>query len=268
MMFRLRRLPTVKVLLGLAFLCLGFTACSRHGIKDRMAPEDRLVLADRLQSEDKCIRAVEQYEKLLSEFPTPQVAERARFNLAACHLDLEQYDLARTKFEDFVDSYPKSDMVDNALYMIGLSYMRAAPRPERDQTQTFKALNELSLLLREYPESDVRGVAEKAVTECRSKLAKKEYLAGRLYLNMKSFRSARVYFDSVIETYGDTPWAASALLLKGRSYAGQKRYEDARAAYQQVIDDFPGSEAGDKAAHEIRELEHVRPGGEDVESGK
>ena len=267
-MFRLRRLPTVRVLLLFALLCLGFTACSRHGIKDRMAPEDRLALADRLQGEDKCVQAVEQYEKLLSEFPTPQVAERAKFNLAACHLELEQYDLARTEFENFIDFYPKSERVDNALYMIGLSYMRAAPRAERDQTETLKALNDLSLLLREYPESDVRGVAEEAVAECRSRLAKKEYLAGRLYLNMKNFGSARVYFDSVIETYGDTPWAASALYLKGRSYAGQKRYEDARAAFQKVIDDFPGSEAGDKAARELRELEHVRPGGEDVESGR
>lgn len=267
-MFRLRGLISVRVLLVLAFLCLGFTVCSRHSVRDRMAPADRLALADRLQGESKCVRAVEQYEKLLSEFPTPQVAERARFNLAACHLELEHYDLARTEFEDFVDSYPKSDRVDNALYMIGLSYMRAAPRPERDQTQTVKALGELMLLLREYPESDVREAAEEAVAECRSRLAKKEYLAGRLYLNMKNYGAARVYFDSVIETYGDTAWAAPALLLKGRSYAGQKRYEDAGAAFQRVIDDFPGSDASGKAAREIRELEHVRPGGEDVESGR
>lgn len=259
---------TVRVLLIFALLCLGLSSCSRQSVKDRMAPEDRLALADRLQSEGKCVKAIEQYERLLSEFPTPQVAEQARFNLAACRLEMEHYDLARADFEDFIDSYPKSERADNALYMIGLSYLRAAPRPERDQTQTTKALNELTLLLREYPETDVREAAEGAVAECRSRLAEKEYLAGRLYLSMKDYVAARLYFDSVIENYGDTPWAARALLSKGRSYAGQKRYDSARAAFEQVIDDFPGSDASDKADREIRELEHVQPVGEDVESAR
>jgi outer membrane protein assembly factor BamD len=262
----LRRLMIVRVSLVLGLLCLGLTACSRQGVTDRMDPADRLSLADRLQSEGKCVHAIEQYEKLLGEFPTPLVAERARFNLASCHMELERYDIARAEFEDFVDSYPRSERVDNALYMIGLSYLRSAPRPERDQTQTVKALNELTLLLREYPESDVREEAEEALAECRSRLAQKDYLAGRLYLNMKNYGAARLYFDSIVETYGDTPWAARALLLKGISFARQKRYEDARAAFQQVIDDFPGSDASGEAAREMRGLGAARPEGEDVES--
>jgi len=265
-MFQVRRRMTVRGLLVFVLLCLVLTSCSRQTVKDRMAPEDRLALADMMRNEENCVKAIEQYERLLSEFPTPQVAEKARFNLAVCRLDLEQYDLARAEFEDFIDSYPLSERADNALYMIGLSYLRAAPRPERDQSQTVKALNELTLLLREYPETDVREEAEEAVAECRSRLAQKEYLAGMLYLKMKDHVAARLYFDSVIENYGDTRWAALALLSKGRSYAQQKRYEDARAAFERVIEDFPRSEAGDEAAAEIQDLDHVQPGGDDVES--
>ena len=265
-MFRLRRRMTVRTLLVLALLCLGLSSCSRQTVKDRMAPEDRLAIADGLRSEDKCVKAIEQYERLLSEFPTPQVAEQARFNLAVCRLDLEQYDLARTEFEDFIDSYPRSKRADNALYMIGLSYLRAAPRPERDQSETIKAQNELTLLLREYPDTDVKEEAEEALSECRSRLAEKDYLAGKLYLKMKNYTAARLYFDSVIETYGDTPWAPRALLSKGRSYKAQRRFQDARAAFEQVMDDFAGSDASSEAAAELRELEHVQPGGEDVES--
>jgi outer membrane protein assembly factor BamD len=266
-MLRHRHLMTARLLLVFLLLCSGFAACSRQGIKERMDPEDRLALADRLRDEGKCVRAIEQYDRLLAEFPTPQVAEQAKFNLAACQMELEHYDLARAEFEDFVDSYPKSDRVDNALYMIGLSYMQAAPRPERDQTLTVKALDELALLLREYPDTDVRGAAEAAIGECRSRLAEKEYLAGRLYLNMKYYAAARLYFDSVIETYGETPWAPRALLLKGESFVGQGRYEDARDAFRRVMDEFPGSEASEEAAREMVGLERARPGEEDVESG-
>jgi outer membrane protein assembly factor BamD len=226
-----------------------------------MDPQDRLELADRLRSEEKCVRAVAEYEKLLSEFPTPQVSESARFSLATCHLDLEQYDLARSEFEDFIDSYPKSEKVDNALYMIGLTYLRAAPRAERDQSNTVNALNELLLLVREYPDTDVRSEAEAAIADCRSRLAKKEYLAGQLYLKMKDYNAAHVYFDSLLEAYGDTPWAPRALLLSGKAYVAQKRFGDAEAAFRRLVEDFPESEAAADAARELKELESVRSSG-------
>jgi outer membrane protein assembly factor BamD len=242
-----------------ALLLLGFVSCSRQQVKDRMDPQDRLDLADRLRYEEKCVRAVAEYEKLLSEFPTPAVAEAARFNLALCHLELEQYDLARAEFEDFIDSYPKSEKVDNAIYMIAMTYLRAAPRPERDQSSTVSALNELLLLVREYPETDLRDEVDEAIADCRFKLAKKEYLAGELYFKMKDYKAAEVYFDSVLETYRDTPWAPRALLMKGKTYVGWKRFGDAEAAFRQVIDDFPESEVAEEAAGSLRELEHVRP---------
>jgi outer membrane protein assembly factor BamD len=262
-MFRFKSPRSAVCPLVFALLCLGCLSCSRQQVRDRMDPEDRLILADQLRSQDKCVSAVAEYEKLLSEFPAPQVAESARFNLAVCRLELEQYDLARTEFEDFIDSHPKSDLIDNALYMIAMSYLRAAPRAERDQSNTINAMNELLLLLREYPDTDVRSDAEEAIAECRSQLAKKEYLAGELYLKMKDYRAAHVYLDSVLETYRDTPWAPRALILKGRAYIGEKRLEEAEAAFRQVIEEFPQSDARREATRELEDLKHVLPAGEE-----
>ena len=138
-----------RLLFLIAFICLALAACSRQQTATLERPEDRLALADDLKSEGKCLKAIAQYEKLLSEFPAPEVAALARFNLAACRMEIEDYDLARNDFEDFIDSYPKSDLVDNAMYMIAVSYIEEAPRAERDQTKTTKALSELNLLLRE-----------------------------------------------------------------------------------------------------------------------
>ena len=155
-MFRSKHLTAARFLMMIALVAFGSSMCSRQTVKGEMDPEDRLTLADRLRSEDKCIQAIEQYERVLSEFPTPQVAELARFNLATCRLDLEQHDVARREFEVFVDTYPKSERVDDALYMIGLSYLRSAPRAERDQTQVEKALDELLLCLPK-DEADAQG---------------------------------------------------------------------------------------------------------------
>jgi outer membrane protein assembly factor BamD len=220
-----------------------------------MYPEDRLSRADDLMSEGKCAKAIIEYEQVLSEYPRPEIAERAKFSLAQCRMNLEEYDLAIQDFEVFIDSHPKSGMLDDAMYMIALCYLRQSPRPERDQSETMKALNELNLLIREYPDTDVREQAEQAIIECRSKLAQKDYLNGELYLKMGHYKSARIYFDAVMAHYGETAWAPRALLAKGITYAKENDPDKARQAFEQVLTDFPSSDVTRQAADRLKELE-------------
>jgi outer membrane protein assembly factor BamD len=222
-----------------------------------MRPDDRLTLADRLRAEGRCTKAIPEYEKVLSEFPARDVGARARFGLGLCRMELDDYPMAVVEFEDFMGSYPQSDLVDNALYMIALCYYRQSPRPQRDQTNTVKAIDELNLLIREYPESDVRDEAARILAECRSKLAKKEYLNGRLYLDLGYHRSAVVYFDYVLSEYGDTPWAEKALLGKGMALEGQGELEEAAGVYRQVVERFSPGDAASEARSRLETLASV-----------
>jgi outer membrane protein assembly factor BamD len=244
----------VRRLLLIFFVCLGLGACSRQQSATPKQPEDRLALADDLKARGDYIKAIAQYEQLLSEFPAQEVAERARFNLATARMGIEQYDLARSDFEDFIDSYPRSDLVDDAMYMIALSYVEEAPRPERDQTKTVKALDELNLLLREYPDTELKGEVEARIDECRSRLAEKDYLSGALYLRLGSYKAAHVYFDSVVAEYGDTPWAAHALVGKAKVCIKQKKFDEAREILEQVIEAFPETPMSREAAQRLKGL--------------
>jgi outer membrane protein assembly factor BamD len=245
-----------RLLLLLAFLtCLIAGACSRQRDLATMDAEDRMVVADDLKNEGRCLKAIAQYEQLLSEFPTQEIAERARFSLAECRVKIGEYDLARNDLEDFIDSYPRSDLVDNAMLLIAQSYMEEAPRPERDQNKTVSALDELYLLLREFPDSDVREEAEEKLALCRSKLAEKDYLSGFVYFRMGSHRAAHIYFDSVVEDFGETEWAARSLLVKGRMYSRVGMIDEAREAYRRVVDEHPDTRMSRDAAHRLKGLE-------------
>jgi outer membrane protein assembly factor BamD len=140
------------------------------------------------------------------------------------------------------------------MYYIAAAYMEQAPRPERDQTKTARALSELNLLLREYPDTDFRDEADEARALCRSRLAQKEYLNGSLYLGLRHYESARIYFDSILADYADTDWAGPALLGKGISFAGEKRVAEARRAFEQVVREYPSSGASAEAARRLEEL--------------
>ena len=233
---------------------IAVVACSGRRDEPPMRPEDRLVIADRLQAEGKYAKAIIEYEQLLSEFPAQSVAERAEFSLASCRMELGEYDLAISDFEDFIDSYPASELVDNAIYMIALSCIERAPRPERDQTNRVKALGELNLLLREYPDSDLREDAERLVAECRSTLAEKEYLSGDLYLKLRYYEAARIYFDSVLEEYGNTPWARRALIGKGIALVREGKLDEAGLVYEQLVKDHPAGQAGEHESRRLKEL--------------
>jgi outer membrane protein assembly factor BamD len=219
-----------------------------------MKPEDRLTLAQDLSSKGKCGQAIRHYEKLLAEFPRPQIAEAAKFNLARCRMEVGEYEVAVTEFNDFMNAYPKSDLIDNAMYMIAVCDLRAAPRSERDQAKTVEALDELNLLLRKYPETDVKSDVERTLGEARSRLAEKEYLSGNLYLRLGDYRSARIYFDFVISNYGDTEFCAAALVGKGAALEHEAKPDEARQAYERVIKDFPSSTWSTKAAQRLTEL--------------
>jgi len=258
-----RNLLLALVLLGSLVAGLAWFSCSRQHAEVAATLEEMLAAADDLKARDRCAEAILMYEKVLSGFPKPQVAEAAKFSMATCRMGMEEYDFAATEFRDFIDAYPKSDLVDNAMYLAARCYLKQAPRIERDQARTAEALSELNLLLRKYPDTDVRKEAEDGMMEARSRLAEKEYLNGQLYYKLGDYKSARIYFDHVVRDYGDTAWAGEALLAKGLAFERQGMNEDARQIYEQLLRDVPSGSSGQEAARRLKRL----GGGSDVKTG-
>jgi len=246
-------IPVFALLAGFAAF-LSLTSCAHQQANVPQTQEERLAEADGLSTSGKCGQAVPLYEKLLSEFPKPEIAEQAKFRLAKCRMDVGAYELAIPEFKEFVDTYPKSDLVDNAAYLAALCYLKETPRIERDQTKTTEALSELTLLLRKYPTTDVKADVEAAIKEARSRLAEKEYMNGQLYFNLGDYQSARVYYDYVISDYGDTEWAPRALLGKAESFERQAKPADAKGAYEQIVKDYPSSDSSRQATRRLKEL--------------
>lgn len=246
-------IPVFALLAGSAAF-LSFTSCAHQQANVPQTQEERLAEADGLSARGKCGQAVALYEKLLSEFPKPEIAEQAKFRLGKCRMDVGAYELAITEFRDFVDTYPKSDLVDNAAFLAALCYLKETPRIERDQTKTTEALSELTLLLRKYPNTDVKADVEAAIKEARSRLAEKEYMNGQLYFNLGDYESARVYYDYVTADYGDTEWAPRAMLGKAQAFERQGKPADARGVYEQIAKDYPSSDSGRQATRRLKEL--------------
>ncbi|MFZ1947908.1 MAG: outer membrane protein assembly factor BamD [bacterium] len=231
-----------------------WASCSHQQDAAGLRQEERLALAEDLAARGKCAKAAVQYERILNEFPRPQVAEAARFGLAKCRMEIGDYDTAVTEFKDFIDGYPKSDRVDDAMYMVARCYLKQSAEVDRDQAKTVEALDELNLLLRKYPDTDVKPAVEEGIREARGKLAEKEYRSGRLYFRMGDYKSAVIYFDYVVSEYGDTPWKERALLDKGEALERQGKRDQAAEIYRLIVGESPATPSGREAAGRLERL--------------
>lgn len=242
----------------LAGMCLaGAQGCAGRSPGVRMDPDDALAVAKRAYERGKCLQAIGDLENLVLNHPGSAEAGEAQFLLGECHRRIEQYDLARSAYQDLIREYPKSEFRDDAQLMIGVSYYDESLPPEYDQEMTWKAVEEFEVFLTEYPESPLWQEAEAWLGRCRDKIAEKQYLNGELYLKMGYTRAARLTLEQVAHDYPSSKWSARAILGVAKTYLREKNVEEAEAALGRLIEEYPGTPEALKGQEALRELKEA-----------
>lgn len=229
------------ILLPILLLAFSAIQCSNNKLRAKMTAEERLKHAKELYNKHHYLDAKTEFQVLVVSGQGSAVADEAQYYLAQCYYHLKDYVTAAAEFQRLVRMYPSSEWVDDAQYMIGMCYYKLSPPPGLDQEFTLKAIDAFQRFLEDFPTSDLRPEAEKRMRELRNKLAEKEWKNGELYRKMGYYRSALIYYDSVLKDYYDTPWAERALYQKGRILEKLKRYDEAVEAYQEFVRRFPRS---------------------------
>lgn len=125
--------------------------------------------------------------------PSPRTASKGPspsdlFNQATADYQRGQFDLARQGFQEYVDTYPKTDVSDDALYWVGECWL-AQKKPR-------EAIGAFDKLFRLYPDSN------KAATAHLKK--------GLAHLDLGEKAQAIVQLQYVVHQYPDTDEAKSA----------------------------------------------------------
>lgn len=77
--------------------------------------------------------ALIEFGDFLRLFPNDPMAPHAQFNVGQIHYGLSQFDQAAQDFDGLVTRFPDSQQVPDAMYMKGLSLLKAGKRPEAIQ---------------------------------------------------------------------------------------------------------------------------------------
>ena len=179
--------------------------------------------------------AVEKFQKLVGSYPGSPLVADAQYLLAEAYFRSADYVNAVFEYQRLVDSYPSSQWVDEAQYQIGESYYHQRRRPELDQKETNDALVHFRLFIDDNPQSPLVDQARKRIEDCRSLLAQKLFLGGRLYQRQDHLDAAAALYQKLLQDFPDTPWYWGTLAELGELAFKKGNLPEARGRWEEVL---------------------------------
>jgi outer membrane protein assembly factor BamD len=142
------------------------------------------------------------------------------------------YGEALNSYRNFLTYFPQHEMAVYAQYMVGMSMYEQVLAPDRDQTMTLKAIDELRKVEALHPESPYAKEAATVIDQCHDRLAEKERLVGRFYQRRHSWPAAVDRYRFVVDHYPRYNNTNRLLLDLGTCLLALNRKDEA----QQVLD--------------------------------
>ena len=192
-------------------------------------PEEKLYFAakDRLDA-GSCNGAIDYYEKLQGRYPFGAYAAQAQLELAYCYYKGEEGPKALASVDRFMKLNPTHPNMDYAFYLRGLINFNTGKgvierRLVRDQSQrdpgaSLQAFNDLSELIKRFPDSRYVADAQLRMRYLRNILAQHEVNVANWYMRRGAFIAAANRARFVVENYQQTPAMPEALLLMSKAY--------------------------------------------------
>lgn len=191
-------------------------------------------------------KSVTLLEELVTIFKGTAYAEESLYLLAQSYYGQKDYQTASQYFETYYTTYPKGEYTELARYYSGYGLYLDSPDPRLDQSQTFKAIEQMQLYLEYYPQSERAAQAQNILFELQEKLAYKELMATRLYYNLgtylgNNYLSSVITAQNALKNYPYSKYREEFMFLILRSkyeLALVSVEEKLQGRYREVVDEY------------------------------
>lgn len=230
----------IKIFIILSAI-LGIVACSSTNTEIPTTAEGVYNEALMRFKEEKYLEAQKLFDIIKLQYPATIYADDAQFYLAEINFKRKEYILAAFNYSNVRRLYSRSEYAKEALYKSALSYYMISPTYDRDQEQTLQAIQAFSEFQATYPNDSLAVEATNKIIELRDKLAYKEYKSGEIYQKMENYKSALLYYNSVIDNYSDTKSAEEAFISKMQVLKIINKTEELRSTEELFEKTYPNT---------------------------
>ena len=230
------------------------TSCSEY--QEVLKNDDisaKFKLGTKLYELEKYDKANRLFLQIVPKYRGKPQAEKLMYMHSKSYYETGDFFTANFKMEQFAESYPTSERVDEIAFLATKSYYYISPKYSRDQTETITALQKLQDFINRYPDSKYFDQANLLIKELDLRLEKKAYEIALQYNTTgpfhRDYNSAIIAFNNFLDTYPGSIYREDALFYKFDSayklainsvkWKQQERTEKALKFYNSLLRYFP-----------------------------
>ncbi|MFD2033230.1 outer membrane protein assembly factor BamD [Belliella marina] len=158
-------------------------------------------------------KAIILYDKVLPVIRGSERAEIADFNYAYSHFRTKRYIEAAGYFNTFYQTYNRSPMAEEAMFMNAYALYLDSPDYNLDQKSSKDAVNAIQLFINKFPESDSYERAMAMIDDLQKRFEEKAYQESTMYLRLTEglypgdfYKACIINFQNFAKNYPDSKY--------------------------------------------------------------
>ncbi|RME28354.1 MAG: outer membrane protein assembly factor BamD, partial [Candidatus Zixiibacteriota bacterium] len=201
----------------------------------------------------KYLKAIESFQSIVFNHPGAAVVDSAQYYLGLSYFGNKEYALAGVEFNRLLLNYPSSAYAENAQFMKAVCFFEGTPRDYAlDQSELQKAIRQFEEFIIDHPDSDLLPDAQAYLNKAKERLARKYYEAGIVYKRLHAYKSAKIYFQKVVDDFTNTPYGALATYEIADAAFKMHKYDEAARLFANFAVVFPKHEkVAEARRHEV-----------------
>ena len=197
--------------------------------------------AFRYYNEKKYSKAASLFESLSVLTDGTERDDTVRYYWGLSNYKFKDFYTAETNFDQFITSYPRSPFFSEARFLRVDCLYRQTLRYELDQTPTYKAINEISSYILEFPSNTHMQECRDMLMDLNERLDKKAYEAAKLYYKMEDYLASHVAFKNVLKDDAENVYREDILYyiaMSSYKYAHGSIPAKQKERYLAFVDDY------------------------------
>jgi len=206
--------------------------------------------------------AREYFRQLVDSYPQSPYRADAKLGIADTYLgehSVESQLLAINEYREFLSFYPTHERADYAQFKLGMAHFQQMKGPERDQTETRDAINELTTFMQRYPKSPLAPEATKHLREAKDRLSMSEYRVGVFYYRQRWYPGAVDRLTGILKSDPEFTYRDGVYYHLAQVYVKVGRPAEALPYLDKLIAEFDKSEYLADAQKQLAELKSAAP---------
>ncbi|MFK8079191.1 MAG: outer membrane protein assembly factor BamD [Granulosicoccus sp.] len=185
-------------------------------------------LAKRALNQGDFLTAIDTFEVLGARYPFGTYTQQAQLDVAFAYLKQDDFDSAIGAAERFIKLYPRSENIDYAYYIKGVSHFsrggsameRIFPRDMAKVNQNWlrSSFAEFDTLVRRFPESKYTADALERMAFLKDEMARHELITAQFYYDRGAMVAVVNRVNYLLEHFNGSKHVPNALALMAGAY--------------------------------------------------